>query len=196
MLFGETKPRPATMTVPEYKRYLAGNCPEGTTLLFTPEHYQPQPATPAPKSALDGAVTLLIAPRPAERPRFSQHLKGAYNSKAYSSYKKALVELLKAKITEGQIDPALDYAGIAVQFFLPVPKSWTKKAKTAAYGQPHRSKPDADNYLKAAADAMTEAGVFKDDGQVAQMSARKWYVGEGQEPRLEVKMLTLDQLTY
>ena len=195
MLFGETKPRPVKMTVPEYKQYLAGNCSEGTTLLFTPEHYQPQPAIPTPIPALDGTVTLLLTPRPAERPRFSK-FGGAYNSKAYSSYKKQLTERLKAKITEGQINPALDYAGISVQFFLPVPKSWTKKAKAAAYGQPHRSKPDADNYLKAAADAMTEAGVFRDDGQVAQMSARKWYVGEGQPPRIEVQMLTLDQLTY
>ena len=194
MLFGETKPRPMTMTVLEYKRYLAGNCCEGTTPspLFTPEHYQP-PTVPVP--ALDGTVTLLIAPRPAERPRFSK-LGGAYNSKSYSDYKKVLVERLKAKILEGQIDPALDYAGISVQFFLPVPKSWTRKAKTSAYGQPHRSKPDADNYLKAAADAMTEAGVFKDDGQVAQMSARKWYVREGDEPRLEIRMLTLNELTY
>lgn len=180
------------MTAPEYRQYLAGSCCEATTPspLFTPEHYQPQPVP-----ALDGTVTLLITPRPAERPRFSK-LGGAYNSKSYSSYKKELTERLKTKIAEGQIDPALDYAGISVQFFLPVPKSWTKKAKAAAYGQPHRSKPDADNYLKAAADAMTEAGVFRDDGQVAQMSARKWYVREGQPPRIEVQMLTLAQLTY
>lgn len=180
------------MTVPEYRQYLAGNCCADTTPppLFTPEHYRPAP-TPIP--ALDGTVSLLITPRPAERPRFSK-FGGAYNSKAYSEYKKRLVELLKAKITEGQIDPALDYAGIAVQFFLPVPKSWTKKAKAAAHGQPHRSKPDADNFLKACADAMTEAGVFNDDGQVAQMSARKWYVGEGEPPRIEVQMLTLNEI--
>lgn len=193
MLFGETKPRLTRMTAPEYRQYLAGNSPAEPTAqpLFAPEHYLP---TPTPVPALGDTVSLLITPRPAERPRFSK-FGGAYNSKAYSDYKKRLVELLKAKITEGQIDPALDYAGISVQFFLPVPKSWTKKAKTAAYGQPHRSKPDADNFLKAAADAMTEAQVFNDDGQVAQMSARKWYVREGEEPRIEVRMLTLAQLT-
>nr|WP_262905680.1 RusA family crossover junction endodeoxyribonuclease [Hymenobacter siberiensis] len=136
---------------------------------------------------------MLIVPRPAERPRFSK-FGGAYNSKAYSSYKQSLVEALKAKIFEGQIRLPADYAGVSADFYLPVPKSWTKKKKAAHYGMLHRSKPDADNYLKAICDAMTEAKVFTDDGQVAQMVARKWYVLEGEYPRLGFTLHTLDDI--
>jgi len=198
------------MTVPEYKLWLKGEQPKP---VFTPELYErpnlqqavciPTGVTQLltdgltstlPFPALGGPVTLLITPRPAERPRFSQHLKGAYNSKSYSEYKKRLVELLKAKITEGAIALPADYASVMVDFYLPVPKSWTKRRKAAAYGTLHRSKPDADNYLKAICDAMTEAEVFADDGQVAVMVARKWYVQEDAAPRLEFELHTLDQI--
>ena len=198
------------MTSAEYKDWLKGDLATvGMKPLFPLEVYErpalaqtvriPTEVTQlltdslASIPALGGAVTLLIAPRPAERPRFSK-FGGAYNSKAYSSYKQSLVEALKVKIFEGQIRLPADYAGVLVDFYLPVPKSWTKKKKAAHYGMLHRSKPDADNYLKAICDAMTEAKVFTDDGQVAQMVARKWYVEEGEEPRLAFTLHTLDDI--
>ena len=144
-------------------------------------------------TTLERPVTLLITPRPAERPRFSK-FGGAYNSKTYSAYKQCLVEQLEAKISEGKIRLPADYAGMVVDFYMEVPKSWSKRQKTEAYGTLHRKKPDADNYLKAIADALTEAKVFTDDGQVAQMLARKWYAMEGSEARIELRLFTLDEI--
>ena len=107
MLFGETKPRPAKMTVPEYRQYLAGNKlleAPAPVPLFAPEVYQLQPI-PAPEGRQPQpqpqTVTLLLTPRPAERPRFSK-FGGAYNSKNYSEYKK------KLEMYEGMMQGARD----------------------------------------------------------------------------------------
>lgn len=42
-------------------------------------------------------------------------------------------------------------------------------------GQPHTHKPDKDNLEKLVLDAMQRAGIFKDDGQVAQGPVEKWW---------------------
>lgn len=44
----------------------------------------------------------------------------------------------------------------AVIFYLPLPKSWSKKRKTEMLGKPHQVKPDIDNLLKAVMDALCE----------------------------------------
>lgn len=133
-------------------------------------------------------VVLQITPRPAERPRFSK-FGGAYNSKSYSDYKKNLVAALEAKIFGGQIrvGPGYDYARLDIDFFFPVPKSWTKKRKMASYGTMVRVKPDKDNAEKAVMDALQEAGILEEDSQIAQGEPRKWYVlNEQDEPRIEL----------
>lgn len=47
----------------------------------------------------------------------------------------------------------------------------------------HTKKPDADNVLKAAADALTHLGVWRDDSQLAEVSIKKRYTGA--EPRTQ-----------
>jgi len=104
------------------------------------------------------------------------------------------VELLKAKILEGEIDPGQDYAGVTMSFHIPIPMSWTKKATLAAQGKPHRKKFDVDNGIKGVLDAMTEAGVFPDDGQIAQCTGQKWYVREGEQPSIQFYLQAYDEL--
>lgn len=48
-----------------------------------------------------------------------------------------------------------------VQFYVPVPRSWTKKKKDAHHMEPHQSKPDNDNLIKAMKDA-----IMKEDKKV------------------------------
>lgn len=66
----------------------------------------------------------------------------------YNEYK---VNLLgEAKRLNFQI-PA---SGAAITFFIPCPKSWSKKKKKQHHGKLHQSKPDLDNLLKALVDSL------------------------------------------
>jgi crossover junction endodeoxyribonuclease RusA len=66
---------------------------------------------------------------------------------------------------------------LKVCFFLPKPK----RMKTVGnkLNIPHIKKPDVDNLLKSTMDAITEAGIWKDDALVFATSADKWYAQEG-----------------
>ena len=52
----------------------------------------------------------------------------------------------------------------------------------------HTSKPDYDNIAKAITDALTKAGIWADDAQVAIGSVVKRYVGDGEQPRAEISI--------
>ncbi|GAC1382262.1 MAG: hypothetical protein NVS3B25_25080 [Hymenobacter sp.] len=106
------------------------------------------------------------------------------------------MELLKAKILEGEIPVGEDhdYAGVTVDFHLPVPKSWSKKEKTRVSGTMHRVKFDVDNGAKAFLDSMEEAGVFFNDSRISQLTARKWYCKLDELPRIVFSLQTHNQL--
>ena len=61
-----------------------------------------------------------------------------------------------------------------VVFYLPMPKSWSEKKRKAHQFQPHKSKPDLDNLVKAVMDALK-----KQDSDVYQITAEKRYDYEG-----------------
>lgn len=44
--------------------------------------------------------------------------------------------------------------GIHIVFYLPMPRSWSKKKRDEMRGQPHQQKPDRDNLDKALMDAL------------------------------------------
>ena len=64
--------------------------------------------------------------------------------------------------------------GATVVFYLPMPKSWSKKKKAALVGQPHRQKPDLDNLMKALGDAL-----YGDDSTIAAICLSKVWAVEG-----------------
>jgi len=51
--------------------------------------------------------------------------------------------------------------GASIVFYLPMPKSWSRKKQLAMNGKPHQAKPDLDNLLKALSDA-----VYNDDAHI------------------------------
>ena len=108
--------------------------------------------------------TINIAPVPAARPRVTA--KGVYYPPAYDGYRKALPLLLRG--LELYTEPI--YVGLV--FSIPMPKSWTQKKRAAKAGQYHDSRPDIDNYVKGALDAMNGV-LFLDDAQVAVIRAKK-----------------------
>lgn len=82
----------------------------------------------------------------------------------YQQYKKDLAQLVR-----GDLDPCFD-----IDFYVPMPKSWSEKKKREMDGKPHQDKPDIDNFLKAFMDAMC-----KDDSYVYDAHARKFWAYEG-----------------
>jgi Holliday junction resolvase RusA-like endonuclease len=66
---------------------------------------------------------------------------------------------------------------------LPVPKSWTKARRLAALEgrHPHAIKPNLDNLVKLAKDALALARLWGDDAQVVSLTAGKRYTRTGEE---------------
>jgi Holliday junction resolvase RusA-like endonuclease len=76
------------------------------------------------------------------------------------------------------------FSGSAVLFSPP-------KAVVEFYAvYPHTSKPDSDNLMKAVMDAMTTAGVWKDDALVYGHFTEKWYSRAPSGARIIVKVRT------
>lgn len=101
-------------------------------------------------------------PRENLRP---QGLKRLLRLERYNEYKASLYE--EAKIKRFEI-PA---AGLSVSFYLPMPKSWSKKKKKHLHGQFCQSRPDLDNLLKAFCDSL-----LSEDKHIASISASKRWV--------------------
>lgn len=53
------------------------------------------------------------------------------------------------------------------------------------------TKPDLDKLCRAVLDALTDAGVWRDDSQVASLSAAKVYAGDGERPGCAIEVSTL-----
>ncbi len=66
-------------------------------------------------------------------------------------------------------------------FYFPRPQRM--QGKNVPLGTPvHSVKPDLDNLVKAVADALTRARMWRDDSQICDWSAKKFYVEPGQQP--------------
>ena len=76
------------------------------------------------------------------------------------------------------------YVRLGVLAFYQIPKSWTKAKKQQAREGALRPsvKPDADNIIKAVADALNGVA-YTDDTQVVEVFARKYY---SDSPRIEI----------
>ena len=108
--------------------------------------------------------------RPADSPFGGRH---RFTPKKQRS-EQTLIGLLAARAMAGRtmLTGAID---LRVGAFFEVPTSWTKAKRAAALqGQPHRSKPDADNICKLLKDALNNV-VWVDDCQVSDLAIRKRY---------------------
>jgi Holliday junction resolvase RusA-like endonuclease len=75
---------------------------------------------------------------------------------------------LKA-VVKGTLEPQFE-----VVFYLPMPKTWSKKKRLLMNGYPHQQKPDVDNLVKALMDALCE-----DDSYVYDVRMRKFWAESG-----------------
>ena len=67
-------------------------------------------------------------------------------------------------------------AGAHVTFWLPMPRSWSKRKRDTMRGQPHQQKPDRDNLEKALMDAMCEDDAHVWDGRTTKRWADTGYI--------------------
>lgn len=120
-------------------------------------------------------------PVAASRPRVTY--KGTYTAKPYREYKEKMK--LWASRTFKPMEGAVD---IHIYFYMPIPKSLSKKKQDELNGTFHIKKGDIDNYIKSCLDSI-DGYAFNDDGQVAQIFANKKY---SYTPRTEICIKQLD----
>jgi len=88
---------------------------------------------------------------------------------------------LKEKIKELDIKVEDD---LFLEFYMPMPKSWSKKKKLDLLNKPHQQKPDIDNLVKGVMDA-----IFKEDSHVHTIYAKKIWAKEASITFIEGKNL-------
>jgi crossover junction endodeoxyribonuclease RusA len=99
---------------------------------------------------------------------------GVYDDGKSRGWKSEVIgEAMRSKLPRGITGPIR----LFVSFEMPRPKRLKE-----AQASPHVNVPDLDNLLKAVMDALSEYGVWKDDRQVVEFSASKWYHRDGGEP--------------
>ena len=96
-------------------------------------------------------------------------LKRLLRIERYNNYK---IELLAEAKRKGFVLPP---SGLSVTFYFPLPKTWSKKKRKEMDGQPHKSKPDLDNLIKALGDA-----IYLDDSELWNYAATKIWGDFGQ----------------
>jgi Holliday junction resolvase RusA-like endonuclease len=71
-----------------------------------------------------------------------------------------------------------DLISADMTFFVPIPKSWSKKKKAAKVGKYCDNNADLDNYEKAILDSLN-GHYFVDDRQIVEQASRKIYAEQG-----------------
>lgn len=138
-------------------------------------------------------IVLPGKPQPLKRPRFSiksgnTRVCKAYNSQSKEMYNLAFIVAHQWKHKCGQHFPLEGPVQLDVTFFMPIPKSLSKKKKDSLDGEFHTKKVDLDNLFKLVADVLTRALVYEDDSQVAVVNTEKVY---SSEPRTEITIIKL-----
>jgi Holliday junction resolvase RusA-like endonuclease len=137
---------------------------------------------------IEPVVTVVAgAPVAKGRPRFTR--KGfSYTPAATRKYEAH--GRLAAQEAMGDRPPITGPVRIVALVELPVPASWSRSRTAAALAGDIRptTRPDLDNYLKGAMDAVNSI-VVADDSLVVEIDARKKY---GTQPKVVVTIIPLD----
>ena len=142
-------------------------------------------------------IELTIPGKPVAqgRPRF--YRRGTFvvatDPKASKVYKADIQYLAQKHKEDNNISELLDGPlGLDVMAYFPCPKSRWRKTKPRTE-EHHAKRPDADNVAKSIKDGLT--GVFyHDDSQISELIIRKRIAAQGEAPRIEVSLYTLDNI--
>lgn len=127
-------------------------------------------------------LTVYTNPVAKGRPRFTKN-GHAYTPKETAEYEN-LIRQCWITAHGKSIYPR--YIDMALDFYMPIPKSMSKADKEKALLGELRpdKKPDIDNLIKAVQDALNETAYW-DDKQIVRLRADKWYATEG---RVEITL--------
>ena len=117
-------------------------------------------------------VRIILDGKPVakSRPRFTK--RGfAYTPPTTVEYEKALKAEAESEMNGRP--PMECPVRVRLEYWFPIPKSYSKKKREELIGQPHTKKPDLDNLVKTL-DALNGV-VFKDDSQIVDIRAQKMY---------------------
>ena len=107
-------------------------------------------------------------PIPLHRARGSKH--GYYDDQF--QLKKNIQWLFKE--TYGKVEPLKCPLSLTITFYMPIPKSISKKKHAALIGQPHAKTPDTSNLIKLPEDCFNGI-LWEDDCLICHLDAKKLY---------------------
>lgn len=128
-------------------------------------------------------IKLTIPIEPKGAVRMTQ--RGKYKSvsaQRYLAYKNFIQWKVKQQLKGA--NPLTKALSVNIVFIMPIPVSYTKLQKTTLVNTYHVKKPDIDNLVKGCFDALNKL-VWKDDNQVARVTATKIY---GSKPQIEIEI--------
>ena len=135
-------------------------------------------------------IILNIEPKPQSRPRFARrgNFTTTYEDKSMKEWRRKCSDLIAEeclldKLKEGTIS-------LTATFYIKPPQYISKvkrnEQRILEESMPVGKKPDLDNYVKAIMDSISDSHlIWKDDGQVAEIKARKLY---SLNPRIELEI--------
>lgn len=131
---------------------------------------------------MDNVVRFCIPlePIPLQRPRLSRF-------KVYDPQSNIKQQI--AYIFRNQWDNVSLFGDLLLQItcYFSIPSSWSRKQKEKVAAKRKGTRPDLSNLIKFYEDVMQDIGIFKDDAQIVEISAKKLY-DDGQGPRVEIQL--------
>ena len=126
-------------------------------------------------------VIYYVVPVPAARPRVTRW--STFYPKKYTQFKSDM----EMAVSNTYFVPFKSNVYAKLDFFVQIPKSWTKKKKTSKEGLYCDNNADIDNYCKSVLDSLN--GVYyEDDRQIVMIRARKFW---SNTPRIECELLEM-----
>jgi Holliday junction resolvase RusA-like endonuclease len=108
------------------------------------------------------------------RPRFTRHGR-AYTPQKTRDYEHKLAAIASDAMQDLGLEPTNEKCRMHILAQFEIPKSWSKKRReVATVGEVTPNRPDIDNVIKIACDAINGV-VFEDDAQVHKVIATKRY---------------------
>lgn len=130
------------------------------------------------------AIEVVTDPVPQPRPRATVVAGRAriYNPSTTKVYKQQITQML---IRVPEHFPEGIPVRVTIDYFFQRPKSLQRKKDPVGFIW-HTKKPDLDNLNKAVLDAISEAGIWHDDRQVADLRSRKFYTKKSGDPMVRI----------
>jgi len=107
------------------------------------------------------------------RPRVTRY--ATFYPKGYTNFKEEYAIKLN-KLNIKQIPQPIPIE-MNIEFYIKIPRSFSKKKKVEMEGTYVVKRPDIDNYIKSVLDGLNEI-MFEDDSQVVKITATKKYIND------------------